>query len=331
MRGKWFVAGASVALAGLVAIGVTLLSRLSKPEPRAAPTVAHAAPPAPEIQLTGKIRARNIVNVAPPLEGTVGAFFADVGQEVFEGQLLARLSNEGLESGQETAQRTVENAQARIDTLESEIVAARLEASRSRADATRARSEYERMDRVYRRQQTLFAEGATPRLTYEKANRDFDLTQSEYRSLEQVAAAAEARVDDLRKNLDSEKRALAEKSADLESAKTKLGAAEVLALAQGIIVARNGEVGRAVAPDKVDFFQIATQLSQLEVVLDPDPRSMPRIQPGQAALVSLPDQGADGMLGAVKSIEGTQVIVAFTSPNPAVRPGMLAQVRIKVT
>jgi len=56
---------------------------------------------------------------------------------------------------------------------------------------------------------------------------------------------------------------------------------------------------------------------------------MRRIQPGAAALVSLPDQGAEGMLGSVKSIQGNQVIVAFTSPNPAVKPGMTAQVRIR--
>jgi len=37
------------------------------------------------------------------------------------------------------------------------------------------------------------------------------------------------------------------------------------------------------------------------------------------------------MLGAVKAIQGAQVIVAFTSPSPAVKPGMLAQVRIKVS
>jgi hypothetical protein len=36
------------------------------------------------------------------------------------------------------------------------------------------------------------------------------------------------------------------------------------------------------------------------------------------------------MLGAVKAIQGEQVIVAFTNPNPAVKPGMTAQVRIKV-
>jgi hypothetical protein len=52
---------------------------------------------------------------------------------------------------------------------------------------------------------------------------------------------------------------------------------------------------------------------------------------GQAALVSLPEQGSDGMLGAVKAIQGAQVIVGFTSPSPAVKPGMLAQVRIKIS
>jgi hypothetical protein len=36
------------------------------------------------------------------------------------------------------------------------------------------------------------------------------------------------------------------------------------------------------------------------------------------------------MLCAVKAIQGEQVIVAFTNPNPAVKPGMTAQVRIKV-
>ena len=170
-RGRWFVVLASVTLLALVVAGIKLLPRLAAAK---AQPVAVAPPRVPvqtaEILLTGKIRAQTVINVAPPLEGTVGAFFVDVGQEVFEGQLLARLSNQALETGEETAQRTIDSAQARIDKLESQIVAARLEASRARADATRARSEYDRVDKIYRRQQMLFAEGATPRLTYEKSN-----------------------------------------------------------------------------------------------------------------------------------------------------------------
>src|SRR5207237_8857641 len=134
--------------------------------------------------------------------GTIGAFFADVGQEVFEGQLLARITNEGLETGQEIAHRAVEQAQSRVNTLESDIVSARLEASRARADASRARGEYDRLEKAYRRQQMLFTEGATPKLAYDKSSREFDLAQSEFRTLEQVAANAEARVAELVRNRD---------------------------------------------------------------------------------------------------------------------------------
>ena len=33
--------------------------------------------------------------------------------------------------------------------------------------------------------------------------------------------------------------------------------------------------------------------------------------------------------GTVKEVEGSQATVTFTSPNPVVKPGMTAQVRIK--
>ena len=331
VRGKWFILSGSVTLLALVGIAVTMLSRVSANRTKPAAVVAHAPAPAPEIYLSGKIRAQTIINVAPPMEGTVGSLFADVGQDVFEGQLLARLTNEGLETGQQMAQKTLDNARSRVNTLESEIVSARLEASRARADGDRARTEYDRVEQVFRRQQMLLAEGATPRLTYEKASREFELAQSESRSLEQVATQAESRLNELAKSLDAEKRVLAEKTDDMETAKARAVATEVVSPAQGMVVARNGEVGQSVGPDRGDFFQIATQLSQLEVALDPDPPAMRRIRLGQAALVSLPEQGSEGMLGAVKAIQGAQVIVAFTSPSPAVKPGMLAQVRIKVS
>jgi multidrug resistance efflux pump len=331
VRGKWFVVSASAVLLTLAGVAITILPRIpaKKAQTQTPPTQAPA--PLAEVSLSGKIRAQNVINVGPPLEGTVGALFVDVGQQVFEGQLLARLTNEGLVTGQQVAQKTLENTQSRVNTLESEIVSARLEASRARADASRARSEYDRLDKVFRRQRMLFAEGATPKLTYEKSSSDFDMAQSEYRTLEQVATQAESRLDEIVKSLDAEKRALAEKSAEVETAKARAGATELVSPAQGMVVARNGEVGQSVGPDKGDFFQIATQLSELEVVLDPDPPAMRRIRLGQPALVSLPEQGSDGMLGAVKAIQGAQVIVAFTSPNPAVRPGMIAQVRIKVS
>ena len=328
MRGKWFLPSASLALLALAAIAVTVLPRAAPRKIEPAEDVSQSTPVG-DINLSGKIRAQHVIGVAPQFEGTVGALFVDVGQEVFEGQLLARINNEGLEAGQQTAKREVEQTQSKVNGLESEVITARLEASRARADASRARGEYDRLEKAHRRQQMLFNEGAAPKLAYEKSSREFQQAQSEFGTLEKLAANAEARVAEVIRNLDAEKRTLREKTEGLETETVKAGAAELLSPTQGMVVARNGEVGRTVGPDNTDFFQIATQLSLLEVLLEPDPPTMRRIQPGLAALVTLPDQGADGMLGAIKSIQGDQVIVEFTSPNPAVKPGMTAQVRIK--
>src|SRR2546423_679740 len=115
-----FVLSASVTLLALLGIAVTMLSRVSAKKPKAAAMMTQLPQPA-EVHLSGKIRAQNVVGVSPPIEGTVGALFADVGQEVFEGQLLARITNEGLETGQQMAQKTLDNAQSRVNTLEGEI------------------------------------------------------------------------------------------------------------------------------------------------------------------------------------------------------------------
>jgi HlyD family secretion protein len=329
MRGKRFVLLASVVLLALAGFGVTALLRAPGKRTQAAPPAAQNPTPIADINLQGKIRPQQVVSVIAPLEGIIGAFFVEIGQEVFEGQLLARITNEGLEEGQQAARRDYEGAQSRVNSLESEIIAARLEASRAQADESRARGEFERLDRLYQRQKMLFAEGATPKLAYEKAGRDFETAQSEFRNLQDVSANAEARVNEILKRLDAEKKTLLEKSGELDSAKSRTGATEVVSPVQGMVVARNGDVGQATAPDKGDLLQIATHLSELEVALDPDPPTLQRIRPGQAALIVLADQAGEGIAGSVKGVQGNQAIVAFTSPNPAVKPGMTAQVRIR--
>src|SRR5258708_2108092 len=227
MRGKWVIVSASLALLALAAIAVAVLPRASAKKIKAAET-APQAPPSSDIHLAGNISAQHVIGVAPRIECTIGAFFVEPGQEVFEGQLLARLANEGLESGQQAAKRDVEVTKSRVNEIESEIISARLEASRARADASRARGEYDRLDRAYRRQQMLFKEGATPRIAYEKSSREFEQAQIEFGTVEKVAANAEARVADLIKNLDAEKRTLAEKTDALETVTVKVGATELL-------------------------------------------------------------------------------------------------------
>ena len=137
MRGKWFILSASVALVALVAVAATMLLQVSRRKIAPVAPASQVRPSSPEINLAGKVQAQQVINVPAPFEGVVGAFFAEVGQEVFQGHLLARLTNQGLETGQQAAQKEAEVAQSKVNSLESEIVSARLEASRARADASR--------------------------------------------------------------------------------------------------------------------------------------------------------------------------------------------------
>ena len=79
-----------------------------------------------------------------------------------------------------------------------------------------------------------------------------------------------------------------------------------------------------------DLFQIAVDLSELDVILEPEPRVLERIRPGQEAVVQIAEL-LSGIPGKVREIKESRVFVEFTSPDPAVKPGMTVQVRIKLT
>ena len=69
-----------------------------------------------------------MIPVGTTVSGTIDAFLADVGQEVFEGQLLARIANQGLEAAQQEAARAAQNVQEKVSSIENRVIAARLEA-----------------------------------------------------------------------------------------------------------------------------------------------------------------------------------------------------------
>lgn len=333
MHGKWLLAGAAIVLA---AIAAGALSRLRKPAPAPAAAAAAAAVPAApipgggELGFSGPVRAQKTVPVKAEVEGRIEAFAAEIGQEVFEGQMLARIGNPGLETARDMATEAVRGIEERVSSIEASIGAARLEASRARADSVRSRAEFDRAKRLAERQQMLQKEGATPRLVYEKAQKEFGSAQSEFQSLDEIARQAEGRVTRLLADLDRAKKTLADKSDELEEAKTNAGASEVLSPVDGLLVARKKEVNDQVTLDAPEILEVAVDLSQLEVAVEPKPEELARIKAGQPAQVVVSELGMEPMPAEVAELKGNTVIVRFTSPDPAVKPGMTAGVRIKI-
>ena len=331
MRGKWLLLSATLILIAVAVGALSLLRRQSGPAPPQ--KTAAAAPPAfagTEASFRGRIQARKIVNVPVPVDGAVESFLADVGQSVYEGQLLAQIANTALESERDAALTELQRAQARVSSLESRLIAARLDASRARADASRARNDADKSEKTYLRQQLLFREGAAARVSFEKSQQQFENDKTEFEHLDEMARLSEQNVDAQIRELDEAKRSQSEKSRQYEEVGDAIASAQVVSPVDGLIVGRRGQAGQDVTIEMEDLFQIAVDLSELDAVLEPEPQVLERIRPGQEAVVQVAEL-LSSIPGKVREIKESRVFVEFTSPDPAVKPGMTAQVRIKLT
>jgi multidrug resistance efflux pump len=332
MRGKWILfAGITILLA--VAAGALSVYRhnlVVKPPPPSKETTQTLAPPVTDVSLTGLVQAQRVVNVPTPVEGIVESFSAEIGQDVFEGQLIAHIRNTKLESAVEGATLELERLQARVHELEAGIVTGRLEFSRAGADASRARSEFDRADKAYQRQRMLIKEGATPRLVFEKAELEYNTAKDDLDTKQKLAQHGEERVDALNRDLDAAKRALEEREQTLERAKAEVGAGDVRAPVDGIVISRRGQAGDQVNRTMDDLFRIAVAISALEIAVQPEPAVVPRIKVGQPAAIHLAE-APNEIAGTVREIKDGRVIIDFISPTTAIKPGLSAQVRIKLS
>jgi HlyD family secretion protein len=325
---KWVLLSVAVILAGVGAGALAIWFRRPAPPPLrsvgAAVVVNH------EITLHGKIRPQHIVVVVAPVNGLVEALPVEVGQEVYRDQVLARVGAQGLESAREAAASDLEHAQDQVAKAEAAVSTARLEESRADADGQRARLALDRAEKTYSRQRTLFTQGATPRLTFEKAESEYQSLVKEFEIMDAGARAARDQVQNALREVTAKKKIVQDREQQLEEAQGNLQTAEVRSPVDGTVVGRKAEIGKQANEAGGEFFQIATDLYALEVTLEPKPEELQRIRPGQQAMVLVLDLQSQGLQGVVREIKGNQVVVEFESNLPAIKPGMLADVRLKL-
>jgi multidrug resistance efflux pump len=333
MRGKWVLAAAAVILLGAATGGVVLLLRNSA---RPSRVLQQEAPkPAPdatlkEISVQGVLRAQAVLGIPAPIQGTLEEVLVSLYEEVHREQVLGHIRNTALEADVRNAQEALKQAEERANRSESMFLAARLEASRAAADLTRAQAEFYKAEKDALRQQVLHREGATPRRVYEQAQKEFREKEKEYDTIRAVAKTSQERSEAAQQDLDRARAAFAQASTDLEAANNDLLATEIVSPVDGVVTAITAAAGAEVHPEAGDLFQIAVDLSRMEVVVEPEPSALERIQPGQPAEVHVAEAPHEAFQGIVKSLDGGKAIVEFASPSALVRPGLSAQVVIRI-
>jgi multidrug resistance efflux pump len=311
-----------------VAVGFFATRRAPAP-PRPAATKPAAAPARPMVQIfAGHIEAQQTVAVDIARPGTIDGFFADVGQNVSEGQLIARLATSVTA---DAAASAFLSAQARKTALQSEIEQARLEAVKAKADARRASDQVAQARKVFEREQKLNEIGATPKRTLDRARDDFEAARSESDRIEEFWRQSDNRAGALEDQLRDANAALdAAAKQDAES-RANLAAVEIHSPVAGTVVERKAQIGQKTGPEEGKAaFRIAVSLDRLRAVFSMESRPSPGVKPGQDVLITIPGLEIAPIRAEVSTFAGTDAVADFKSPSPAILAGMPCSVSIQL-
>ncbi len=329
LASRWMLYGPVMFLACLIAGGAwygyqeyqrrnLALIEAAKPKPVADPLVQ---------TYSGKIRARNTVLIPAPIDGTLESVEVADGEEVFEGQLLGKIQNTAVEGQKQKTEEDLDRAQGKLADMESQLLSGRLEASRASADLARVRAEYESASRGFDKLQKLYRAGAAARKTFEKSEADFRKLVEDLKGTQDSARISESKVTTLQASVEEAKTRLREKTEDLEEADTELLTGTVKAPVSGLLIGHRRNPGEQVTRDIEDLFEIASDLTAMEIITEVPPELAKKLTVGGRAFVQIAEAGEAPLNGKILEINDNQAIVEFTSPSPAIKPGMTAQVR----
>jgi HlyD family secretion protein len=220
--------------------------------------------------------------------------------------------NSPVKAGQLIARIDPETFQYRVRQNEADLEAARSAAARAQVALANAQRELARTRELVAREFVSPAD-------LDRAQAQFDLAKAELGNAQAVVA---------------------QRAAQLASARVDLGRTEIRAPVDGVVIKRSVDVGQTVAASlqAPELFVIARDLRDMQVETSIDEADVGRIRVGQRATFTVdafPGRTFSGEVRQVrKSAQTVQNVVTYTvlvsaaNPDGQLMPGMTANVRI---
>jgi HlyD family secretion protein len=251
------------------------------------------------VSATGTLQAVTTVQVGTQVSGTIAWLGADFNSIVHKGEVIAKLDTSLLDAD-------VDQAQAAE--------------ARARADAENARVQLDDARQKFLRSQELAAKQLVPRS-------DFD--------------AARVAVDTAEAQLKSSQAQLTQAQASLGQARVTREHAIITAPIDGIVIQRSVDVGQTVAASlqSPTIFQIAADLTKMQVNADIDESDIGVIAPGQRTTFTVDAYPGETFTGTmmqvrlqptvVQNVTTYSAIISVTNPDLKLKPGMTANVKVE--
>jgi HlyD family secretion protein len=294
------------------------------------------------ISATGTLNAVITVQVGTQASGTIKELMVDYNSRVKKGMLIARIDPATFEAKVNQAKGDLGSAQAAVLNQRAAVVKAEADVATARANVVKADVAVKDAQIKTNARVRLFREGGISQEELDTAKATQDSAQAQLEAAQASLRASQAALDVARAMLAAAEATVQQKQAALAQAQVDLDNTQIRAPVDGVVVARNVDVGQTVAASlqAPTLFLIAQDLTKMQVDTNVDEADIGRVALDQEATFTVDSFPGQTFRGRVVQIrKAPQVIqnvvtydsvVAVGNPELKLMPGMTANVKILV-
>lgn len=290
------------------------------------------------VQATGVLRAMvgAEVKVGARISGRVEHLYANIGDMVKKGAVIAVLEQKDLIAKVEQAKADLSGNRARLSLIETG--ARREEIGQARADVEQARANLELAKSNIERAKTLYAKDVVSLSQVDEAENQYKVASARLESAIQRLELLKEKY--LPQEIDLARAQVEQANANLKFAEAQLSYATITAPIPGMIASVSTQEGETVSASSLNVptFVTIVDLKRLEVAAYVDETDIGKIKAGQEATFtvdSYPDKDFRGKVTAIypKAVLQENVVnyittIAIENPEGKLKPDMTANVTI---
>lgn len=290
------------------------------------------------ISATGKLQAVVTVEVGSQVSGRISEIHADFNSRVKKGQIIARVDPSLFQAQLDQARANLANAQARLQTSENAVGNAQANVSSAEANRDRMRVARTDAESAWRRMNEIATTGAVSAREVEAAQAMGAQSDAQLQQAEAQVEQAQAQLRSARSQVNEARAQVKQMTASVDLAAANLGYSIIRAPIDGVVIARNVDVGQTVAASLQApvLFLIANDLTQMQVLADIDEADVGQLGDDSKVNFTVDAYPNDVFRGTISQIrlapQTTQNVVTYTAvvdvsnPELKLRPGMTANV-----
>jgi HlyD family secretion protein len=308
------------------------------------------------VSVTGTCSALLTVQVGSQVSGVVQALHADFNSQVHKGEIVAEIDplpfQEKVNQAQaavDSAKATLAAAKATVQKSETDIRTAQATADSQRALVAQAVAGEKGAKITADRQQKLAASSIVSDDQFQSAKAVYDVAVADREAVDALEHVAETTTDEMREaraaaitQVTASEAQVRQAEGALEQAKLDLEHTRIVSPIDGVVISRDVDAGQTVAANFAapELFQIAQDLSKMQVDADIDESEVSKVMVGMVAqftVDAMPNRTFEAKIRQVReSPVNVQNVITYDAvmdvPNPelVLLPGMTANIRIPV-